>query len=242
MKIFNRLSVFFLMALMTLNVSMASKTVFISLDGMALFSDPAHSQDVNLLNALGNTFEAKHHWQASGSLMLGIGMRSYKGDTFDVNTSLRFLPKVTTISQGDVLQLYSPRFRNLAYNYDITSNLLLVDNIVTWTAHRLQPGFIVGIGRASNTTSNYNEVPLTSHAAPSLDNFSKNKEAQLAYEAGAVLDYSFSNVILECAYRYLDAGRGRLGLSPLQNTRDQLSTGPLHYHAISIGIRLHHAF
>ena len=104
------------------------------------------------------------------------------------------------------------------------------------------PGFIVGLGRASNTTSNYYEVPLNNHAASSLDYFSKNTEAQLAYEVGAVLDYSFNDLILECAYRYIDAGHGWLGLSSLQNTNDQLSTGPLHYHAISIGVRLHHAF
>ena len=242
MRIFNRLQVVFLIVFMTSSVVMASTTAFISLDGMALFSDPTHSQDVNLLNGLGNTYEAKHQWQGSGSLMLGIGIRAYQGDAFDVNTSLRFLPLGTTTGKGDVLQLYSPRFRNLAYYYNITSNLLLVDNTVTWTAHRLQPGFIVGLGRASNTTSNYYEVPLNNHAASSLDSFSKNTEAQLAYEVGAVLDYSFNDMIIECGYRYINAGCGRLGLSSLQNTKDQLSTGPLHYHAISIGVRLHHAF
>ena len=216
---------------------MASTTTFISLDGVALLADPAHTQALNLIDTLGNTYIAKHQWQSDKSLIVGVGFRSYKRDELDVNTSLRLLPFIKMQSQGDVLQLNSPRFRNLAYTYDINSRLLFVDNIVRWTKHRLRPGLIVGLGGASNTASHYHETPLSAHATPSLDHFTGQTQLQLAYELGAVLDYAFQDVIIECAYRYIDAGQGQLGLSPLQNTQMHLLTGPLRYHAISLGVR-----
>ncbi len=241
MKISSLVPILFLTAAITPSASMASTTAFISLDAVALFSDPGHTQEVNLLNTLGNTYISKKQWQSDGSVMLGLGLRAYQRDSLNVNTSLRYLPGINMPSHGEVLQLKSPRFRNLAYTYDIASNLLLVDNIVTWTKHHLQPGLIIGVGRAANTTRNYHERSLNNHAAPALDHFSGNTMVQFAFEVGAVLDYSFNDVIIECAYRYIDAGRGQLGLSPLQNTSDHLSTGSLRYHAISLGVRFEHA-
>lgn len=215
----------------------SSTTAFVAIDETMSFSAAGYSQNVNLMNTLGNTYLASPQWQHDESVMLGLGLRTYQHHDVNINTSARFLPRLNSQVHGDVLQLRSPLRDNLAYAYNITSQLLFVDNIITWTKHRLQPGFLFGLGRASNRAANYHEVALTSDAAPGLDLFSKNTRAQFALELGAVLDYSLKDVTLECAYRYIDAGQGQLGLSPAQNTMDHLSTGPIRYHTISLGVR-----
>lgn len=76
---------------------------------------------------------------------------------------------------------------------------------------------------------------------PSLDHFTADSQLQFAYEVGVVLDYTYNSFLtLECAYRYLNAGHGQLGLSPLQHTSDHLSTGLIDYQTLSIGVRLYH--
>ena len=81
------------------------------------------------------------------------------------------------------------------------------------------------------------ETPLNNHSAPSLDHFINHSLIQFAYELGAVLDYPMKDVVFEVAYRYIDTGHGELGLSPLQNTTQHLTTGSLQYHLISLGVR-----
>lgn len=240
-KILRYSTLIYLLGVISPSTSMAATNAFISLDALALFSKPAHTQSVNLLGTMGNTYVGTQQWQSDGSVMVGLGLNTYQHADIDLNTSLRYLPTFNIPSHGEVWQLKSPRFRNLAYTYDTDSNLFLMDNIVTWTKHRLQPGLIVGLGLASNSTSNYRETPLNKHAAPALDHFTNSTMTQFAYELGAVLDYPFKQFIVECAYRYIDAGHGQLGLSPLQNTLEHLSTGPLQYHTISLGVRIHHA-
>ena len=242
MKPVNWLSRIIFLIIILITSSIKASTLFIAVDGVAVVADPAHTQDVALMSTLGNTYIASSQWQQDESMMLGLGLRTYQREGLNVNTSLRFLPMINMVGRGDVLQLRSPQFHNLAYTYDITSHLLLVENMITWTRHRVQPGLIVGLGRASNTASNYHETSLFNHASSGLVLFSDNTKAQFAVEWGAVLDFPFKGVIIECAYRYIDAGQGQLGLSSLQNTSEHLSTGSLHYHAVSLGVRFERMF
>ena len=174
--------------------------------------------------------------------MLGVGFKILQYNQIDINTGVRYIPQVTLPSKGDVLQLHSPLFRNLSYAYDLTSNFWLADNTITWTKHRLQPGFIIGVGGATNTLTNYQEASLNNHSAPSLDHFKNSRNTQFAYELGAVLDYTLDEITFECAYRYLNAGHAQLGLSPLQNTTAHLTSGLIQYNAVSLGVRFNHAF
>ncbi len=238
MNILNLLKTSFIFLGMTLqSIALASTMAFISVDEAVFFSAPAYTQSLNLINTLGNTYLANPQWHQDDSVMLGLGLQTYQRSDLNVNTSVRYIPRVSMQSQGEVLQFRSPQMNNLGYSYDVTSQLLLVDNMLTWTKYRFQPGLIIGIGRSSNNAGNYHEVPLENHAASGLNLFTDNRRVQLAFELGAALDYTFKDVIIECAYRYIDAGQGQLGLSPDQNTFEHLSTGPLHYHMISLGVR-----
>lgn len=222
------------------STAFAFPTTFISIDAATLFTQPGHSQALTLLNTLGNTYVLKNEWQHDESVILGVGIKTYQHHDIEINTSARYLPQVAMPIQGDILQLHEDRFRNLAYRYNITSSFWLGDNTITWTKHRLQPGIILGVGAALNTASTYHEQALNTHSAPSLAPFSNNKTTQFAYELGAVLDYSIDSLVFECAYRTLNAGEAPLGLSSLQNTNNHLSTGPLHYNALSLGVRFYH--
>ena len=224
------------------STALAFPTAFISIDAATLFAQPGQTQAVTLLNTLGNTYVLKKEWQHDESVILGAGIKTFSHYDIEINTSARYLPQVAMPTRGDVLQLHAEAFRNLSYSYDITSSFWLADNIITWTKHRLQPGIILGVGAALNKASTFREKALNNHSAPSFSPFENAHNTQLAYELGAVLDYTFDEVVLECAYRYLNAGQTYLGLSALQNTNNHLSTGPLTYNAISLGVRYHHEF
>lgn len=237
----NHLSYAVCLAAIVQSTAFAFPAVFISLDEVTLFAKPGQTQAINLLNTLGNTYVLKEQWQYDESVILGAGIKTYQQHDIEINTSVRYLPEVSMHIQGDVLQLNSELFRNLAYSYNITSSFWLADNTITWTKHRLQPGIILGVGAAINTASSYHERPLNNHSAPSFAPFSNNNSTEFAYELGAVLDYSFNqHLVFECAYRTLNARAASLGLSSLQNTNNHLSTGPLNYNAISLGVRFYH--
>ncbi len=241
MKIFNLALISVFSGLLSLSV-IAETRSFFSLDAVVVFSQPGQTQDVNLWNNIGNTYSANRSWQNNVRAMLGVGVQAYASNEWQITSGLRFLPTINMSGQGDVLQLKSDNFLNFSYSYDITSHLLLWENSVTWTKHRWQPGLLVGIGGAWNTLSNYREIPLNEYAYGGQDHFSSQSQSQFLYEVGAVLDYAVDkNVMIEGAYRYIDAGNARLGVSPGQNTHDHLSTGPLHYQTISLGVRIYDA-
>lgn len=243
MKIINKLiasALFTLVMKMPVVFATTWPAVFVSIDPALLFTNPGITQEINLYNGIGNTYIDQTKGIQSSTVSLGIGIRSYQSEQLQVNTSWRYVPVPSLPLQGQIWQLKSPLFNDLAYSFKVKSNLLLVDNIISWTRHRLQPGVILGLGMSTNTTGGYHEIPLTDSAAPSLQVVNGARTAQIAYELGAVLDYSMDRAVIELAYRYVNAGTGYLQPSQLQNTMDRLSTGQLNYRLVSIGIRAYY--
>ena len=214
--------------------------LFVSVDPALLLTQPGTTQDVTLYNNAGNTYVNKTGAKPHGTVILGVGFRAYQNENFQINTGLRFLPVADTPLNGDIWQLHSPLFNDLAYKFHVKSNLLLVDTLFSWSQYRLQPGVIIGFGRSNNTTADLREVPLSESGAPSLQQISGTNHNQFAYDLGAAFDYSVDNCNIELAYRYINAGNGVLQPFPLQNTKDSLSTGTLQYHVISLGMRAYY--
>ena len=216
---------------------------FVSLDGAWLLSQPGQTQEINLLDDLGNTYRAFPYTANNNTLIVGVGFRIYQNEWMQSNLGLRYLPMTGMTIKGEVWQLNSPEFNNLAYEYTVQSHIILVENIVTWSHyHYFQPGIILGMGNSTNITSDFKETAIYNHTVDLTEGFPGALTNQLTYEVGAVLDYyALPNMTLECAYRYIDAGSGHLGLSPTQNTAEMLSTGPLHYHAVTLGVRIYYA-
>lgn len=243
MKILNGFLFFttsFLFVLSTTSAS-ATRALYLSIDPAIVTAQPGVTQHINLYNDIGNTYVDSNRWRNESSLILGVGGRVFQNEHLEINTGFRFIPINDLPLEGQIWQLDSPLFNNLDYSYQVSSNLFLVDNIISWTHYHLQPGVILGLGISTNTTSSFREIPTSDTAMPSLQSTGGEKTNQLAYELGAVLDYSMQEVIFELAYRYMNGGRGYLQPFSLQNTKDQLSTGMLHYQVISLGIRAYYA-
>lgn len=244
MKIINKL---ICSALFTLAVhfpvvfATTSPTVFVSIDTARLFTHPGITQDINFNNDIGNTYVNKTNQLHNNTISLGVGLRPYKNEQLQISTGLRFVPVSPLLLQGQIWQLKSPLFDDLGYSFQVKSNVLLVENIISWTRHYLQPGVILGLGMSTNTTGGFSEIPLTDSAATSLQTVNGARSTQLAYELGAALDYTIdSGAVIALAYRYINAGSGHFQPFSLQNSADRLLTGTLKYHLVSIGIRAYY--
>ncbi|MDX2345439.1 MAG: hypothetical protein QNK11_00995 [Legionella sp.] len=216
--------------------------LFVSVDATTLFTRLGQTQSINLINNLGNTYVADKHWDNKTTVMFGAGATTYQKNNLIFNTGLRYLSTSNFLLNGNVWQMNSAAFNNLAYQYRVKSDLILVENAISYAKNLLlQPSFILGLGYASNTADSYQVSALYNHASEPLQTFSGKRSAQLAYEIGAGLDYFvLKPAVIELAYRFIGAGKGYLGYSPLQNTTARLSTGNIYYHTISLGIRLYY--
>lgn len=241
MKILNGFLAILFLFLSPLTSATSVRSLYLSIDPAVVLARPGMTQQINLYNDLGNTYVNANRWREDASLIMGIGGRVFQNDELQINTGFRFIPVSDIPLKGQIWQLNSPLFYNLDYAYHVNSNLFFWDNIISWTRYHVQPGIILGLGVASNTTSAFREIPIFSTSMPSLQTIGGKKTNQFAYELGAVLDYSMQDVIFELAYRYINAGYGYLQPFTLQNTQDQISTGILQYHLISIGIRAYYA-
>ncbi len=240
MDIFKKLFTGCLLIFLT-NVTVAKTIpVFASLDLSQIFTTPGSTQQVALFNSLGNTYVADNNVHNTLSFMAGLGATTFQNNFIKFDDSIRFMPVSNVPVSGTVWELYSPLFANLAYKYRLRSEILLFENAISWTKMPIHPSFILGIGRAINRVSYYEEYPLNNLTVISAEKFKNAKEMQLAYEIGAGLDYPINKAVIELAYRFMNVGQARLGLSPTQTSQDKLSTGQINYHTINLGVRIYY--
>ncbi len=231
----------FLWVISTQVVTAHTIPLFMSVDASTFFTKPGITQNINLFNNLGNTYVAAKHWDNKTTLLFGVGATTYQKNNIIFNTGLRYLATSDILLNGNVWQLNQAQFNNLSYNYRVKSDLLLVENAISYAQYVIQPSFILGLGYAKNTASAYQTSPIYNHAATANQAFTDKSTSQLAYEIGAGLDYYLLKpAVIELAYRFIGAGKGYLGYSPLQNTSNRFSTGNIYYQTISLGIRLYY--
>jgi hypothetical protein len=238
---YKRISWFFFLFFSLIQTANATlPPIFASIDAALLFSSLGLTQDVNLVGSVGNRYVATNNNKTAATAIFGLGARTYENDWLVFNTSVRYIPFPQTELNGNVWQLKSPRFNNLAYTYKLQSDVFFAENIASWARHVFQPGLILGLGRASNKAGGYQATMLNNRAASALELFGNAKRVQLAYEVGAALDYSHKEVVVELAYRFIDLGQGKLQASSLQSTQDIFSTGPIRYQVLSLGARVYY--
>ncbi|MDF1758390.1 MAG: hypothetical protein P1U74_08855 [Legionellaceae bacterium] len=216
--------------------------IFVSLDISQIYSSPGKTQKITLFNNLGNTYIGTNNWESDLSFVVGVGAKVYKHKDFTVNTSLRYLPTNNILVDGQIWQFNNPLFDDLAYSMRVRSNILLFESAWSWTHYAFQPSLILGLGRAVNIASYYMEYQLIDTASPPLKTFTGANTVQIAYEVGFGFDYPIKNTVIEFAYRFIDSGVARLGLSPLQNTKEHFSTGHIQYHTINLGVRYYYDY
>ena len=241
MKYSRILSTAFLLTTVVQTAIATTVPLFVSVDATTFFTRPGQTQQVKLMNDLGNTYVPLRHWDNKTTVMFGAGATTYDKNNILFNTGIRYFSTSDLLLNGNIWQLNMPGFNNLSYDYRLKSDLILAENAISCARFILQPSFILGLGYASNATSQYQAKPLYSHAAPAPQVFTNKRTSQLAYEVGAGLDYLILKpAVIELAYRFIGAGKGYLGYSPIQNTTDRLSTGNIYYHTISLGVRLYY--
>ncbi len=233
------LSVFFVM--ISIASHSAKPPLFLNIDPAWVLVQPGMTQNINFYDNVGNSYVNSRSLKQIGTVSLALGIRAYQDKNFDIHTGIRYLPVADNVVNGQIWQLKSPLFNDIAYSYQVRSSVLLIDNIISWTRYKFRPGFIFGIGGARNTTDGFQEVALADSATISLQNLSGKKNYQLSYELGFALDYAFDKFLVELAYRYINTGPGYFQAFPLSNTADKLSTGTLNYNVISLGMRAYYA-
>lgn len=228
-------------ALGSANVSLSKPIpIFVSLDLSQVFTAPGATQQVTLFNDLGNTYVADNNVRNILSFMAGVGATTLQTQYLKIDDSIRFMPIGNVPVSGYVWELYTPLFSNMAYKYRLKSDILLFENAVSWTSLPLRPSFILGIGRAVNRVSYYEEYPLNNYTIILSEKFRNNKSTEFAYEIGAGFDYPIKTAVIELAYRFVNVGQASLGLSPSQNSTNRLFTGQINYHTINLGARFYY--
>lgn len=136
----------------------------------------------------------------------------------------------------------NPSFDTLTYTYHISSYLLWIEQYWIFGPGHWRPYIYLAIGGSWNHTFEYNEVPTnpSGSASPMADPYAAHTHFDFSYAFGIGVNYLLSNnkTQLRLGYRYINLGVGHLGNTPVQTTRQQLSTGSLYAHIIVFSVFL----
>lgn len=149
----------------------------------------------------------------------GIGAGIYQSSYFD--------------AKGKIYQLGNPEYYNMDYKYQLLNTRLVAESrIFVKISDEIIPYLLFSAGSAWNKADKYQEIPTAdTHFLPQA--FSSNTTTGFTYSFGIGADYSLAeHWRLGLEYQYADWGKGRLGLSPNQNTSDHLETGKITVHSI----------
>ncbi len=125
------------------------------------------------------------------------------------------------------------------YSYNAASYLLMVHLQLLWMlSSSWQPFISSAMGAAWNRLSGYSEYTLPgSTGAPMLIPFRNNTCAALAFALGLGVNHQINqHLAIQFSYRYIYAGHGELGTTPLQNTNQRLQSGLLSAHLFAISL------
>lgn len=136
----------------------------------------------------------------------------------------------------------NPAFDTLNYSYHLSSALLWLEQYWMFGRGHWRPYLFLGFGAAWNNTFDYREVPTNPNgsAAPIAVAFKSKVQPYFSYGIGVGINYLLSNnkTRISVGYRYINLGKGRLGMTPLQTTSERLSTGRLYAHLIILSLFL----
>lgn len=128
-------------------------------------------------------------------------------------------------------------FSTLNYSYKLNSRILWLENRWLFGRHMWRPFLFLAVGGSWNDASSYLTVSTnTGCDASSLPiSFESKTNFNLTYGVGAGINL---NGRFSIGYRYINVGKVKLGLSPLQTTDVQLSAGYVDAHLILLTLIL----
>lgn len=204
---------------------------FVQLGGY--WSNQGSAQHININTLIGDDFivaksNGSNGLVGFGFLVDGPQYNDYIKFLYGVNAF--YLPK-TTIG-GNVVQ--ESLFTNLSYTYKVTHWPLyaLVKAVVTPKAFQHELTVDIGIGPNFMRLTDFKEQPILPNAVPDTI-FSNNTSTTFTVTLGAgiKLDKIFTNIPLECGYRFYYLGNGSLKINNSQ-VQNALDTGSAYANAL----------
>lgn len=130
-------------------------------------------------------------------------------------------------------------FDRLNYHYSLRSYSLMAKAELGQVLKTKLSGYLsVGLGGAVNHLSDYSEtVPGGSTARPMSQPFGDKSRGAFALSLGTGVRYQVNNwAQWGIGYRYIDTGKGELGLSPTQPSPQHFQTKRLTHHLIAFSL------
>jgi hypothetical protein len=138
-------------------------------------------------------------------------------------------------------------FDTLDYKFYGRSYAALIEGRLAITASEWQPYALIGLGYTWNRLYDYYENPSNGSltAATAINTFGDDTTGSMACEVGAGIQKQvfFDQVYniryaLSLDYRYLNLGKGRLGLAPTQTVANHLQVPNLVSQAITVSLKM----
>jgi hypothetical protein len=178
------------------------------------FSSQGKAQDINIRYLVGNRYTVKNHNASNGLFGLGYYVDGLDTTRFQVGYGVNAFYLAPTAVKGTIIQEHA--YTNLAYRYSIqqvpiyfAAKALLKNN-----SQQYNVTLDVGVGPNIMRTSGYSEIPLENYTIPDNGFSSHNTITGTAMAGiGLRLNNVLGKVPVECGYRFLYLGEGKLAIN-----------------------------
>ncbi len=190
-----------------------------------------HSQSLSLIPPFSNYYASNSSYPSSASLGLGGGLEGHPSDRFFWQLGFSGFFNTSLMSTGEVWQFGLPEYNNFDYSYRIRSLRVVATGKLLSTFKQVIHPYVSGeLGSAFNAANSYQEIPLIEEAV-AIAPFASHTQSSFSWGAGAGIDIDINaNLRLGVGYQFVDLGKTTLGLSPVQETREQLGISNLYAH------------
>lgn len=194
-------------------VSLSNFKPFV-IEAGAYFSSQGKEQNINIFYLAGNRYTVKNHNESNGLFGLGYYFEGFNTSRFQMDFGIKALYLAPTTVKGTIIQELA--YTNLSYRYSIehvpiyyAAKVLLKHNSPQYNVT-----FDAGVGPNIMRSSGYSETPLTNYTIPD-NGFSSHNTITATAMAGVGLRVNnlLGNTSMECGYRFLYLGQGKLSIT-----------------------------
>jgi len=217
----------------------------LSVGGGAAFSDLSNQDSPIVLSSfVTNRYDTDKNFQANLLAELGVGYTWENLFHYPLNIGINvsgYYVNFNDINGTEFPMVNLGNFDTLQYQFSAQSFAAMLESHFYFTRYTWQPFIFVGIGVSWNHLYDYDETPTNPRdSAASLPvGFESNTETSFAYEGGIGIQRLFfedkkNNIqwLLALDYRYMNLGKGELGLIPTQTSSNTLEIDHLTNQAI----------
>lgn len=226
------------------NLSQTLKEIyFISSFSSSLFK-VTQNQNINLSDSITNRYSLINPYKNLNYFGIGLGKHfnlNFLGhiNIFDLNLSGYYIDYQRF--SGIVHPAYNaaPDFDTLNYYFAGTSKLALLELRYFLDDSNYKPYVYLSAGPSVNNFSQYYEQPtfIDETAAPMPIPFFGHQKISTSYGIGVGMKHVLiNNFYWAFEYRFLNAGKGKLGLTPEQSTSNAIRFNYLNMHSLVLSL------